>query len=135
MKKLSILFLSASILLAACLPAQPNLEATPTQVVNQIATPTAAIPPLDPTATTTVAPLPVPETATPIPAPQVSQQFIAYESNGQLLVTSVTGGVQGGTTQYTTAGVNDQVTDIAWSPSGEFIAFTSPAQGEPHLFY
>ena len=136
MKKLSILFLGASILLAACLPAQPNPEATPTQDVNQMATVTAISPPQVPTPTTTVPPLPVPpETSTPTPAPQFSQQFIAYESNGQLLVTDVTGGVQGGTTQYTIASVDDQVTDIAWSPSGEYIAFTSAAKGEPHLFY
>ena len=136
MKKLSILFLGMSILLTACLPAQPTLEATPTQDVNQIATPTVAVPPPNPIATTTTAPLPIPQdTSTPTPAPQISQQFVAYESNGQLLVTDVTGGVQGGTTQYTVAGVSDQVTDIAWSPSGEFIAFTSAAQGEPHVFY
>ncbi|HZM22509.1 MAG TPA: hypothetical protein VFC02_12245, partial [Anaerolineales bacterium] len=136
MKKLSILFLGMSILLAACLPAQPNVETTPTQDLNQVATVTAIIPPQVPTPTTTVPPLPVPpETSTPTPAPQFSQQFIAYESNGQLLVTDVTGGVQGGTTQYTIAGVSDQVTDIDWSPSGEYIAFTSAAQGEPHLFY
>jgi WD40 repeat protein len=136
MKKLSILFLGASILLAACLPAQPNLEETPTQDVNQMATLTAIIPPQDPTPTTTVPPLPFPrETSTPTPAPQFSQQFIAYESNGHLLVTDVTGGVQGGTTQYTVAGESDQVTDIAWSPSGEFVAFTSAAKVEPHVFY
>lgn len=136
MKKLSILFLGLSILLAACLPAQPSVETTPTQDINQIATATVAVPPPNPTATTTTAPLPIPQdTSTPTPAPQISQQFVAYESNGQLLVTDVTGGVQGGTTQYTVAGVSDQVTDIVWSPSGEFVAFTSAAQGEPHIFY
>lgn len=136
MKKLSILFLGASILLAACLPAQPNVEVTPTQVVNQIATITATALPLTPTVATTAVPLPTPqETLTPTPAPQFSQQFVAYESNGQLMVADVTGGVQGGTTQYTVAGVSDQVTDISWSPSGEFVAFTSAAQGEPHVFY
>src|SRR6185503_15088135 len=62
-------------------------------------------------------------------------QFIAYERGGQLLVTDVTGGVQGGTTQYTMAGVNDQVTNITWSPSGEYIAFVSAAQGDPHVYY
>ena len=136
MKKLYILFLGASILLAACLPAQPNLEATPTQEINQMATLTAIIPPQDPTPTTTVPPLPFPpETSTPTPAPQFSQQFIAYESNGQLLITDVTNGVQGGTSQYTVAGQNDQVTDITWSPSGEFVAFVSAASGEPHVYY
>lgn len=137
MKKLSILFLGA-IILAACIPTQPNVNPTPTlDTANQIPTPT----PFQPTgeaatATTVVETLPAPQdTSTPTPAPQFSQQFIAYESNGELLVTDVTGGVQGGTTQYTVAGESDQVTDIAWSPSGEFVAFTSAAKGEPHLFY
>jgi len=43
--------------------------------------------------------------------------------------------VQGGMTQYTVAGESDQVTDIAWSPSGELVAFVSTAKGEPHVFY
>ena len=55
--------------------------------------------------------------------------------DGQLLVTDVSNGVLGGTTQYTVAGQSDRVTDIAWSPSGEFIAFVSAAQGEQHVFY
>ena len=62
-------------------------------------------------------------------------QFLAYEQNGQLLVTDVANGVLGGTTQYTTTGESDQVSDIAWSPSGEFVAFTSSAKGDPHVFY
>ena len=136
MKKIYVLFFSASILLTACLPAQPTFDATPAQDLNQLASPTAISPPQDTTSTTTVPPLPIPETATATqtPASQFSQQFIAYESNGQLLVTDVTGAGQGGTTQYTVAGESDQVTDIAWSPSGEFVAFTSGAKGEPHIF-
>jgi Tol biopolymer transport system component len=56
--------------------------------------------------------------------------------DGQLEVTDVTGGVQGGTTQYTMAGVGDQVSDIVWSPSGEFVAFVSNTNPlEPHIFY
>jgi len=31
--------------------------------------------------------------------------------------------------------VNDQVTNITWSPSGEYIAFVSAAQGDPHVYY
>ncbi|MCI0554735.1 MAG: hypothetical protein L0287_27625 [Anaerolineae bacterium] len=130
MKRTFALLVGISILLAACIPSQPGTDVT--------ITPTALIPNANPTATTTVAPLPVPQetsTASQTPAPQFSQQFIAYESNGQLLVTDVTGGVQGGTTQYTVVGESDQVIDIAWSPSGEFVAFTSAAKGEPHLFY
>ncbi|MDW8327925.1 MAG: hypothetical protein RMK99_15290, partial [Anaerolineales bacterium] len=50
------------------------------------------------------------------------------------LVTDVTGGVRGGTTQYTLEGMDDQVSDIVWSPSGEFIAYTSFAQGQPRIF-
>ena len=63
------------------------------------------------------------------------QKFVAYESDGQLLVTNVTNGVQGGTTQYTMTGESDQVSDLVWSPSGEFVAFVSAAAGEPHVFY
>ncbi len=93
----------------------------------------------------TQTPIPIPTsqpTATPATEPTATvavtferQSFIAYLSGGQLLVTNVTGGVAGGTTQYTQPGVDDQVTDFAWSPSGEFIAYTSAAQGEPHVFF
>ena len=72
---------------------------------------------------------------TPTHLPQSQPQFIAYVSDGQLLVSDVTNGVLGGTTQYTVAGESDQVTDVTWSPSGEFVAFVSMATGEPHLFY
>ncbi len=82
---------------------------------------------------TTVPSIPT-QSASPTPPP-TKQQFIAYASNGQLLVTDVTNGVQGGTTQYTTTGESDQVSDIAWSPSGEFVAFVSAAKGDPHVFY
>jgi dipeptidyl aminopeptidase/acylaminoacyl peptidase len=50
------------------------------------------------------------------------------------LVSDVTGGVLGGTTQYTLAGVDDGVYDLIWSPSGEFIAFTSAASGNAHIY-
>jgi Tol biopolymer transport system component len=43
--------------------------------------------------------------------------------------------VLGGTTQYSVAGQSDQVTDLAWSPSGEFVAFVAAPQGEQHIFY
>jgi dipeptidyl aminopeptidase/acylaminoacyl peptidase len=43
--------------------------------------------------------------------------------------------VQGGTTQYTVAGESDKVSDIAWSPSGEFVAFVSMATGDAHVLY
>ncbi len=78
-------------------------------------------------------------TATPIPvtpsAPTPRIQFLAYVSNGQLLVTDVTGGVIGGTTQYTMQGESDQVTDLVWSPSGEFIAFVAAPKGDSHVFF
>jgi WD40 repeat protein len=128
------------IILTACIPSPVGVDATATQdAANQSVTQTATAPPdQPPTPTTTVAPLPIPsEEVSPTPAqPSGSgQQFIAYVRDGQLLVTDVTNGVQGGTTQYTVEGESDQVTDIAWSPSGEFVAFVSTAQGEPHLFY
>ena len=130
-------FLCACLLLAACIPTQPAPGATDTpDTAIQTATQTP-FQPTDqtPTATTTLAPLPVPSETSTSPSTQSGSQFIAYESNGHLLVTDVTGGVQGGTTQYTEAGVSDQVTDISWSPSGEYVAFTSTATGEPHIFY
>jgi WD40 repeat protein len=92
------------------------------------------VPPIE--QTSTLAPLPLPtDTFTPASPPNYETQFLAYEQGGQLLVTNVTGGEQGGTTQYTVSGESDQVTDIAWSPSGEYVAFTSAAKGEPHIFY
>ena len=99
-----------------------------------------AAPPVPAEPTTTTAPLPIPPDATLSPTPGQSTtasggQFVAYIRGGQLLVTDVTNGVQGGTTQYTLAGVDDQVTDLAWSPSGELVAFVSAAMGEPHIFY
>ena len=135
MKRISTLLLCVFMLLTACIPSPSDATATPV-VVEPSATSTLAAPLPSPTATTTVAPLPVPqESFTPIPLPQAGTQLIAYEQGGQLLVTDVTGGVQGGTTQYTVAGQNDQVTNITWSPSGEFVAFVSAASGEPHVYY
>jgi WD40 repeat protein len=122
----------------ACVPSQPGLTAAPSQDAT-FQFPTATVEsPTDqlPAPTTTVVPLPIPtETLTPLPPPESKLQFIAYVRDGQLLVTDATNGIQGGTTQYTVAGESDQVMDIAWSPSGEFVAFVSTAKGEPHLFY
>ena len=136
------LLLGLSILLmTACVLTGPGVDLTATQdALNNAATQTAAAltsatPPI-PAPTTTTAPLPVPDqSATPTTDSQGQMQFLAYISNGHLLVTDVTNGVKGGTTQYTVAGVSDQVGDVAWSPSGEFVAFTSAATGTPHIFY
>jgi dipeptidyl aminopeptidase/acylaminoacyl peptidase len=122
-----ILLLCTSILLAAaCVPLTPGVETTATTIIS-VPTPTA--PPVTESVPT--------EELSPTPTqPAASgQQFIAYVSNGQLLVTDVTNGAQGGTTQYTLTGESDQVSDVAWSPSGEFVAFASAATGEPHIFY
>jgi hypothetical protein len=126
-RKASILYLALSILIfvMACNLAVPGMDPT-------------ATPPIVATPTTTTAPFPLPSEGnppTPAGQPPTGAQFLAYISNGQLLVTDVTNGVQGGTTQYTLAGESDQVTDQAWSPSGEFVAFVSTATGEPHVFY
>lgn len=137
---LSVLFLSA------CAPAGPAVNATATQeALNAAATQTAAAigtptPLVSVTPTTTTPPLPAPpdiatQTAAAVLTPQGEMQFLAYIQNGQLLVTDVTNGVQGGTTQYTVAGESDQVTDLVWSPSGEYVAFVSVASGTPHIFY
>ncbi|HSK86920.1 MAG TPA: hypothetical protein VK880_01085 [Anaerolineales bacterium] len=135
---LDVLCISVIAFLAACIPATPDLNATATQdALNNAATQTAAPPPI-PTPTTTTPPLPVPsEAASPTPEqlPQGPTQLLAYISNGHLLVTDVTNGVKGGTTQYTLAGESDQVGDLVWSPSGEFVGFVSTATGTPHIFY
>jgi len=126
------------VFLTACILSPVQVDGTATQdALNQIATQTAAPPTLQPPTPTLAPPLETPSevpSATPL-SPSSGTQFIAYIRDGQLLVTDVTNGVQGGTTQHTVAGESDQVTDIAWSPSGEFVAFVSTAQGEPHLFY
>lgn len=127
----------------ACVPLTPGVEATPTQNINDIATQTAAAittaTAFLPTATAEQETAPAPsETLVPTATQptQAGTQFLAYINNeGQLLVTDVTNGVQGGTTQYTMAGESDQVMDLAWSPSGEFVAFTSVAKIDPHIFY
>ena len=145
MKKTFLLVLSI-VILAACAPgtpAGPDLNATATQVaLNTIATQTAmafvTATPLAPASpTTTLPPLPMPSDIATLQAqlPQGEQDFLAYIKDGQLLVADVTNGVLGGTTQYTVAGQSDQVTDLVWSPSGEFVAFVSAATGTPHIFY
>lgn len=133
------LFICVSIFFtAACVLLTPGVDATATQdALNSAATQTA-VASMIPTPTTTVAPLPIPSvdaSPTPTQPSQGEAQFLAYIRDGHLLVTNVTNGVQGGTTQYTLAGESDQVTDLVWSPSGEFVAFVSPAKGEPHIFY
>jgi len=131
-----LLMICLSALLAACNATPGDLTATPTLVVeNPAVTQTATAPAADPTFTTTVVPLPIPTETFTQPPPSAAPQFIAYERVGQLLITDVTGGRQGGTTQYTVAGVNDEVTNISWSPSGEYVAFVSAAQGDPHVYY
>jgi WD40 repeat protein len=117
-----------------------DFGATATQAaLNLFATQTAAaFTAQPPTPTPTAAPPAVAsETPTPkaAPLPQGEPQFIAYVRDEQLVVTDVTNGVQGGTTQYTVQGESDKVRDIVWSPSGEFVSFVSAAQGDPHVFY
>ena len=131
------------ILIMACMPLAPRGIGAATQdAFNNAATQTAAalatLTPFNATPTTTVPPLPAPSdaaTATPGQPLAAGSQLVAYVRDGQLLVTDVTNGVQGGTTQYSVAGQSDQVSDLAWSPSGEFVAFVSAAQGDPHVFY
>ena len=138
-----VFYLLIALLAAACLPLPPTADATATQdALNQAVTQTAAVlvtaTPFGVTPTTTTTPLPIPPAIASPTATQSSasgQQFLAYMRDGQLLVTDVTNGVQGGTTQYTMAGEDDQVSDLVWSPSGEFVAFVSSGGTEPHIYY
>jgi hypothetical protein len=145
MKRNVLLFLSI-VLLTACVPGTPigpDVNATITQdALNTITTQTAmafvtATPLAADMPTTTLEPQPVPSDIATLSAqlPQGQTQFIAYIRDGHLMVTDVTNGVQGGTTQYTVTGENDQVADLVWSPSGEYVAFVSVATGTPHIFY
>ena len=125
--------------LPATLPASASVPATlppsPTIPPSEAASATSA-----PSATETLAPAATTESA-PTAAPTETESssgalsFVAYVQDGQLLVTNVTGGAVGGTTQYTQAGVNDGVYDLVWSPSGEFIAFVSAGTNrDAHVF-
>ena len=132
---LHFLYVAVVLFAAACTPLTPSADQDgPPRDGDLSPTPTVFVP----TPTATLVPELTPIVAaslTPTPGPLSAPQFLAYSSNGQLLVTDVTNGVQGGTTQYTVAGESDQVTDLVWSPSGEFVAFVSAATGIPHVFY
>jgi WD40 repeat protein len=141
MKRRTYLFTLTLVLLlitAACIPLTPGTDQTPTpSAADNTLTPTPFVP--APTSTSTLVPEITPTIEiSPTPTPSSTsggQQFIAYISNGQLLVTDVTNNVKGGTGQYTLAGESDQVTDLVWSPSGEFVAFVASPKGDQHVFY
>src|SRR6266545_3977789 len=135
---LPTLYLVILLVAAACVPLTPGVDQTPTPpAADNTLTPTAFVPALTPTGTLVPEITPTIEVS-PTPTPASSsgqQQFLAYISDGQLLVTDVTNNVKGGTTQYTVTGESDQVTDLVWSPSGEFVAFVAAPQGDSHVFY
>ena len=136
-KRIWLLVSCSALMLTFCAPVpNPNVTSTPGAPIPAVTdTPTAAASIPTDTSTPTAAPHPESSaTATEIAISDL--QFIAYERDGQLLVTDVTGGVQGGTSQYTMEGVGDKVSDIVWSPSGEYVAFVSNTNPvEPHIFY
>jgi hypothetical protein len=127
------LFILASLACNTLFPGGPGPTNAPPTVSD---TPSAA----DTTPSPTIAPSGTPSPAattqavsTETPAPAATS-LLAYVVDGQVEVSDVTGGVLGGTTQLTQAGVNDGVYDFVWSPSGEFIAFVSATGGDPHIF-
>ena len=124
------------LLLASCAPVPvtqgPAITDTPASISPEPPTSTAAPPTSTAEAATDT---PVVATPTVAPPPGVHGQQIAYVYNGQLLVTDITGGVIGGTGQYTMQGESDRVTDLVWSPSGEFVAFVAAPKGPEHVFY
>ncbi len=110
-------------------PLPVDTAAPATATIAPAATDTAA--PAEPSATVEAPP----DAATATPEPS-APQFIAYfDINRQLLVTDVTGGVRGGTTQYTRLEIEGQVLDFTWSPSGEYIAFAASLPDNVHIFY
>ncbi|HEX5840776.1 MAG TPA: WD40 repeat domain-containing protein, partial [Anaerolineales bacterium] len=146
-RKLILPIVTLLVMLACTLPAvagTPTLDVSVISATQTAAALLTAVLPGEGDATAVV-----PETAAPPeggePTPglppegggpsQDGIQFIAYIRDGQLLVTDVSNNVQGGTTQYTLAGESDQVSDLAWSPNGEFVVFVSSAGSEPHVFY
>src|SRR5688500_4610310 len=112
----------------------PGAEATPTSGDTPVPVPTEATEaaPTETTVATETTDAPTAEATTE--TPPADQTFIAYVRDGQLMVTDVTGGVLGGTTQYTQPGVDDGVTDLIWSPSGEYIAYTGLVGDAQHIF-
>jgi WD40 repeat protein len=139
MKRRTLLYFLyiTTLLFAACAPLTPAAPAGPTatpQPPDNTLTPTAFAPASTDTPAAEMTPT-TESSPTPTQASASGQQFLAYISNGQLLVTDVTNSVKRGTTQYTVAGQSDQVTDLVWSPSGEFIAFVAAPQGDAHIFY
>lgn len=134
-RRLSVVLLVLPLLTALACAGLGPAAPTPTEAVAlpsdtpAAPTPTSAAP-ADPTPTPPHTQTPAPITSTPDPRPS----FLAYIQAGQLLVANVTGDALGGVTQYTMPGVDDAVYDLTWSPSGEFVAFTSWAVGVSHLF-
>jgi dipeptidyl aminopeptidase/acylaminoacyl peptidase len=109
----------------------PGAEATP--ITAETDTPVPDVTEAAPTETAAAAASETPA-ALATETPTADQAFIAYVLDGQLLVTDISGGVVGGTTQYTQPGVDDGVTDFVWSPSGEYIAYTGLVADAQHVF-
>lgn len=149
LKPLGLVPLILTLTVLACSvfqPATPATVAPPTFAVASdtplpVDTPATTAPTDAPPATATTAPAepsatPEAPAATATLTPETpASQFIAYlDASRQLLVTDVTGGVLGGTTQYTHADVEGQVLEFAWSPSGEYLAFVTVLGGDPTIY-
>jgi len=77
-------------------------------------------------------PLPTPAPTQPASAPA---QLIAYMRDGKLLITHITNGMLGNTTEYTLPGTGAGPVELSWSPSGIHLAFSVQVDNEPHVFY
>ncbi len=126
MSPIRFVALLGMLLLTACAPVTVTLG----PVITDTAAPVSPEPPTPTVAAVTDTPV----VATPTPAPPLAQ-YLAYVTSGQLLVTNITGGAIGGTTQYTMHGESDRVSDVVWSPSGEFVAFVATPKDAEHVFY
>ncbi len=129
-----LVFIAVMLISTACTyPTATPRVVEPTPPVTPILPATPTVP--TPGTTVTIEPIPSPTASeTPVPTqPQTSvPQWLAYVNNGQLLVTDLTDGMQGRTIQFPDIG--NQVTDMAWSPSGETLAFVSAMGDVSHLY-
>lgn len=160
MMKRPVLVLIVSCVLAAlaCGGLPPAAASTPVPTANHTAAPisaSATAPATAPAAPTTAAasasapativvstafptesPTAPPPTAVPSPTEPAVETYLAYAQDKNLFVAHVIGGQAVDTRQYTEPDPNGWIMSLAWSPSGEYLAFERLTPDSfPHAFY